>query len=333
MKHLIFVLIFLLWPAKDLFASSIFHLEKKQGQCRWLLYNVEKDKDKNYYRTDKCPNQIVWLKDKSFYFSVGSDIFWANRWVKKPIKIVNFKTAKTGVTNNDEVIWGVKGKYNSIYALVIDPKLKHMAVNGQDSFEYKDRSVASTSFNGIPTEKKAAGIVRRWSKSKKKWFTEKVKLVGRFNETGFDEDLYNNSVLSSTQIIHYNECAGSNCETLPHNSGWKLDEWKKKLKFIDDGVQSVGYIKLDKESGILFKKSLGETLHPIKPFLLCKNDCNKMSEVELPKSFSDNYAIVKKGKHILVTNEDRGSVGNLYTFNSPKPVKSFRGPMVFWHPF
>lgn len=333
MKQLAFVLILSLFPMKHLWASSIFHLEKKKGQCHWLLYNVDKAQDKSYYKTENCPNQIVWLKDKSFYFSIGSDIFWANRWVKKPIKIVNYKTARLGVTSNREIIWGVKGRHNSIYALVIDPNLKQMAVNGKFSYEYKARGVASTSFSGSPAEDKAAGVIRRWLKSKKKWVTEKVKLVGRFNDIQYDQDLYNNSVLSSHQIIHYNECGDANCEALPASSGWNMEEWKRKLNVTDNGIDSLGYLELTQTSGILFKKALGETLHPVKPFILCKENCEEMSEMELPKSFADNYSMVKKGNLILVTNEDRGSVGNLYSFNSPKPVKSFRGPMVFWHPF
>ena len=91
-------------PFKSLLANHIFHLEKKNGQCEWKLYNVKKDKDKTYFSTEKCPNQIVWLKDKSFYYSIGSDVFWANRWVKDPVAITNIKTARQGHFAGSEVI-------------------------------------------------------------------------------------------------------------------------------------------------------------------------------------------------------------------------------------
>lgn len=332
MKQLVF-LVAILFPLKSIYASHIFHLEDKKGQCQWKLYNVKTTKDKVYYKTPQCPKQIVWLKDKSFYYSIKSQIYWANQWTKKPIKIVNFKSARKGHSQGSEVIWGVKGKYNSIYALVIDPQLKQMKVNGKESYEYKSRKISGDTFRGVATEQKATGIVKRWLKGKRQWKSVKYKIVGRHNHNGFDEDLYNNSVLSSKQIIGYNECSENNCENFPSDSSWDVKGWRKKLKLVDNGIESMGYLALDENKGLLFKKSLDDTLHPVKPFLLCEDDCSQTSEIELPKSFSDNFAMVKKGKHLLLFNENRGSIGNLYSFNSPKPIKTFRGPMVFWHPF
>ena len=332
MKFFICALLIII-PTKFVWASHIFHLEKKDGVCYWKLYNVEKEKDKNYYITEECPNQIVWLKDKSFYFSIKSTVYWANRWIKVPKKITNFKSARSGFAPNSEVIWGVKDKYNSIYAMVIDPNIKYMRVNKQDSYEYQGKALDPDTYQGSGDEQRAAGILRRWSPSKKAWKTKDIKVVGRFNNTGFDSNLYNNSVLSTRQIIHYNECGGNNCEQLPEHSFWDISKWEEKLKFVDDGISTMGYLELGGGKGLLFKKSQGETLHTVRPFILCENDCEQMSEVELPRSFSDNFSLVKKGNHYLVTNEDRGSIGNLYTFNSTKPVKTFRGPMVFWHPF
>lgn len=332
MKTLLVVAILLL-PFKSLWASHIFHLEPNKKNCRWKLYNVKTSKDRTYFTTEKCPNQIVWLKDKSFYFSIGSEVYWANHRMKKPKAITNIKTASKGHTAGSEVIWGVKGKYNSLYTMVIDPKIKHTRVNGEDSYEYKDRPIDPNSFTGVATEKKAAGVIRRWHKGRKKWVTEKIKLVGRFNNTHYDEALYNNSVLSSRQIVHYNECSGSNCETLPSESFWDLKQFQKQLHMVDSGIESMGYLALDKDKGVLFKKALDDTLHPVKPFILCEDNCEKMTEMELPQSFSDSYAMVKKGNHFLVTNENRGSIASLYNFHSAKPIHKFKGPMVFWHPF
>lgn len=331
MKLLICLFIVLL-PMKHIFASHIFHLEQKEGKCQWSLYDVKKEKDKKYYQTDVCPNQIVWLKDKSFYYSVKSTIYWANQWTKKPVKIVDYKSARKGHTAGSEVIWGVKGKYNSIYTMVIDHKIKHMAVNGQHSYEYNGKAINADSFEGDATEQKAAGIIKRWYKNSKKWKTISYKLTGR-HSTGHDEDLFNMSVLSSKQIIHYNECKDSNCEKLPSESSRKIASWEKQLKLIDDGIESLGYMKLAEGKGILFKKSFDETQHPSRPFMLCTEGCDEMQEVELPKSFSNNFALVKKGNHFLVLNENKGSIGSLYSFNSTTPIKTFKGPMVFWHPF
>jgi hypothetical protein len=323
----------LLIPFKSLFASHIFHLDKRKGVCEWKLYNVKKDKDRTYFKTEKCPNQIVWLKDKSFYYSIGSKVYWANQWVKTPTPVTSIKTARKGHDPSSEVIWGVKGKYNSLYTMVIDPKIKHTRVNRMDSYEYRDQALDADSFTGDPTEQKAAGVIKRWSKTKKKWQTKGIKVVGRYNNRHFDEDLYNNSVLSSRQIVHYNECARENCEELPKTGFWGLSRFESKLNMIDNGIESMGYLELTENRGILFKKNLDETLHPVKPFILCEDNCDKMTEVELPKSFSDNFAMVKKGEHFLVTNENRGSVAGLYNFDSPKPIKKFKGPMIFWHPF
>jgi len=332
MKLFLLTLIFIL-PSESLLASHIFHMEQKKGACLWMLYNVETAKDKKYFQTPSCPNQIVWLKDKSFYYSINSQIYWSHKWTKNPIKVVNYMSARKGHSASSEVIWGVKGKYNSIHTLVIDPDIKHIKANGKDIFEYKHKAVDLNTFKGDESEHKAAGIIKRWQKGTKKWKKEDIKLVGRYNNTNYDEDLYNNSVLSSRQIISYNECADNDCEKLPRKSFWDFSSWEDQVKMIDDGLESMAYLPLDDEKGILFKKSLAGTLHPVQPFILCENNCKKMTEVELPKSFSDKYAMVKKGHHYLVTNEDRGSIGNLYTFNSAKPIKKFRGPMVFWHPF
>lgn len=332
MKLIVYAFI-LMVPTKALWASHIFHLDKKADVCQWKIYDVKKDKDKIYFKTEICPDQIVWLKDKSFYYSIKSDVFWANRWVKTPVPIVNLDSARKGHHPGSEVIWGVKGKYNSLYTMVIDPKIKHVRINGDDSYEYKGKSIDPTTFNGDPTEQKAAGVIKKWLKAKKTWKDTKVKLVGRFNNKNFDEDLYNNSVLSSRQIVHYNECAENNCEKLPSESFWNLNRYQSQLKLVDSGIESMGYLALTEDKGILFKKALDDTLHPVKPFILCEDNCDNMTEIEMPKSFSDSFAMVKKGKHFLVTNENRGSVASLYNFHSPKPIKKFRGPMVFWHPF
>ncbi len=319
-------------PLKGLWASHIFHLDKQQGVCKWKLYDVKKQKDKTYYRTQACPNQIVWLKDKSFYYSIGSKIYWSSQWSKKPQYVVNLKTARKGYDPTSEVIWGVKGKYNSIHAMVIDPNLKHMRINKEESYEFRKKPVDGSTFSGVATEPRAAGVIRTWQKSGA-WKTQLVKVVGRYNERHYDEDLYNMSVLSSRQIVHYNECAGDNCEKLPSESFWSLNKYQKKLKVIDNGIESMGYLSLDEDKGLLFKKSLQDHLQTIKPFILCEDNCDKMTELELPKSFSDSYAMVKKGNHFLISNENRGSIAGLYSFDSPKPIKEFRGPMVFWHPF
>lgn len=326
-------LLLVMIPINFAWSSHIFHMEVEDGACNWKLYNVEKDKDRIYYRTEVCPDQIVWLKDKSFFFSVKNEVFWANQWVKVPKLITNINTARKDYPRSSEVIWGVKGKHNSIHAMVIDPKIKYMRVNKRDTYEYQGEALDPDSYTGSNDEARAAGIIRRWSPSKKDWITESIKVVGRYNNTGFDQNLYNNSVLSTRQIIHYNECGGANCEELPKHSFWDLSQWEKKLNFVDDGIQSMGYLPLDNGKGLLFKKAQGESLHTVKPFILCENDCETMNELELPRSFSDNYSVVKKGRHYLVTNEDRGSIGNLYGFHSTKPIKTFRGPMVFWHPF
>lgn len=330
---IIICLLIVLTPFESVFASYIFHLDKKKSQCIWKLYDVNANQDRTYYKTQKCPNQIVWLKDKSFYYSIGTMIYWSKVSLQSPVSVVDYMKSKRGFSPDSEVIWGVKGKYNSVHAMVIDPKIKHMRVNRLDSYEYRGRAVASTSYTRETAEQKAAGVIRRWSKAKRKWITDKVKLVDRFNEDNLDEDLYNMSVLSSRQIIHYNECSEENCESLPSESSRAISQWEDKLKLIDDGIQSIGYLKLEGNKGILFKKIQEETLHPVRPFLLCEDNCEKMTELELPKSFSDSYSMVKKGQHFLVTNEDRGSIGNLYGFSSAKPIKTFKGPMVFWHPF
>ncbi len=320
-------------PFKSVWASHIFHLEKKSNRCEWKLYDVKKGIDKSYFKTTKCPNQIVWLKDKSFYYSINDNIYWANRWSKKPKAITSIKSARKGFNPRSEIIWGVKGRYNSIHVMVIDPGIRHVRVNKQDSYEFRNRPVDPDSFKGVATEQKAAGVIRRWLKGTKKWKTEKVKLVGRFNNSHFDEDLYNMSVLSSRQIVSYNECSGNNCEKLPTSGFWDLSRFEKKLQMVDNGIESMGYLALDADKGLLFKKSLDDELHPVKPFLLCEDNCERTTELELPKSFSDNYAMVKKGQHFLISNENRGSIASLYNFNSAKPIKEFKGPMVFWHPF
>ncbi len=332
MKFLICVFILII-PFKSLWASHIFHLEKKDGVCKWKIYDVKKERDKSYFQTPKCPNQIVWLKDKSFYYSIGYDVYWANRFSKTPQRITNIKSARNGYDPSSEVIWGVKGKYNALHAMVIDPRIKHMRVDKVDTYEFRNKSINPLTFKGVANEKKAAGVIRRWLKGDKKWTTESVKLVGRYNNSHFDEDLYNVSVLSSRQIVNYNECAENNCEKLPSKGFWDLSRFEKKLNFNDNGIETIGYMPLENDKGILFKKALDEELHPVKPFLLCEDNCEKMTEVELPESFSDNYAMVKKGKHYLITNDSRGSVASLYNFQSAKPVKEFKGPMVFWHPF
>jgi hypothetical protein len=330
-KILLFLSVFLI--CNPSIAANIFHLKSGKNECLWKVYDVNTGKDKNYFTTPQCPNQIVWLKDKSFYYSIKSKIFWANQWSIKPVEVVDFMTAKKEFHKDSEVIWGVKGRFNSIYTLVIDPRLKHKVVNGKDTYQFKKHKIDPKTFRGIATEQKASGIIRAWNKGKKTWQTVGYKLVSRFNPSGFDEDLYNNSVLSSKQIINYNECGENNCEDLPTENRNDLNQMEKQLKLVDNGMESIGYLSLNSESGILFKKYLGEAQHPVKPYFLCENNCSKTQELELPKSFSDNFAMVKKGKHFLLFNENKASVGNLYSFNSPIPLKSFTGPMVFWHPF
>jgi hypothetical protein len=325
--------IIVLFPFHSVFASQIFHLEQKNGVCKWMIYNIKKEKDKKYFETDLCPDQIVWLKDKSFYYSIKSNIFWANQWIKTPTPITNIQTARQGHHPSSEVIWGVKGKYNSLYTMVIDPKIKHKRANRVDTYTYQGKKIDPDSFSGDWAEEKAAGIIKVWLKGKKEWKQQRIKLVGRYNNSHYDEDLYNNSVLSSRQIVQYNECGDANCEKLPTKSFWSLERFEKKLKFVDNGMESIGYLPLKDGKGLLFKKNFDETLRPVKPFVLCEDNCSEMTELELPKSFSDNFAMAKKGQHFLITNENRGSVASLYNFHSPKPVKSFRGPMVFWHPF
>lgn len=334
MKNIL-ILLLLSSPVQPAIASHIFHLEKEKETCQWKLYDVTKKRDKKYFQTKTCPTQIVWLKDKSFYYSLGSEIFWANRWVRKPTPIVNLRSAKASHSRKSEVIWGVKGKYNSLYAMVTDPNVKRIPVNGKgmDRFSYQGHTLHESLFEGDPNEKKAAGVIKVWLKTKKTWKTESIKLVGRYSGHGFDKDLFNNSVLSSRQIVHYNECADYNCEEVPKTSFWDPNRFEKKLNIIDNGFESMGYLSLNKDKGVLFKKVLNDTLHSVKPFVLCNDNCEKMTEIELPKSFSDSYAMVKKGEHFLVTNENKGSIAGLYDFNSPKPIKKFRGPMVFWHPF
>ena len=332
MKLLVFILIFI-FPLQSLWAYEIFHLEQKKRMCEWKIYDVKKDKDRQYFKTSKCPNQIVWLKDKSFYYSMGNSVYWADRASKKAFWVTNINDARKGHEPGSEVIWGVKGKYNSLHVMVIDPHIKHTRVNRVDSYEYRSKPIDAESYVGEGDEEKAAGIIKVWLKGERKWKTETIKLVGRYNNAHFDEALYNNSVLSSRQIVNYNECSGTNCEKLPSDGFWDVRRFEKELKVVDNGIESMGYLELNNDKGILFKKAFDETLHPVKPFLLCEDNCEKMTQMELPKSFSNSYAMVKKGKHFLITNDNRGSIASLYKFDSPKPVKQFKGPMVFWHPF